>query len=518
MLPLSASRLKQIYADALRAHQAGRRAEAEAGYRAVLAANPAVAEAHFQLGRLALDAADRDGAAEHFERAVALRPAEAAIWLHLAMARAGHPDAPGILTRAIRAGLPAPALKQIEARLGLRPPAPRPPKPRGAAAEAVALRRKGETLQRQGDFAAAEKALRRAIALDPGCGDHYRVLGATVKFTAADPLIAAMERRFGARDTADADRMMFGFALAKAMADIGAHDRVFDYLHPANALMRKLYPFDRSSRRRDIAALKQVFAGTDFAARKIAGTSDFRPVFVTGLPRSGTTLVEQIVAAHSAVESAGEVGAFEQTARGVLFPGGRLRPLSAVPDAEIAALGRACEAALSARCPGAAVITDKSVQSYTMIGLIRLALPGARVVVVYRDPRDTALSIYRNVFPEGTHPYAYDLRDIAEYYRLFREIVDFWREVLPPGSFHEIAYEALIADPEGESRRLIAACGLEWEDACLSFHSARRKVETLSLYQVRQPINAASVAGWRRHEDELRPVTEALADLLEDTP
>lgn len=519
MLPLSAARLKQIYADALRAHQSGRVAEAERGYRSILAARDDLPEVHFQLGRIALSRAPQE-AMSHLSRAAALKPGERAIWLHLAEAARQAGQGAAVLKQAGAAGVPKPLLSEIAARLSAAPGTARKPaskpvsKPAGKAAAALEHRRRGEALQQAGAFAAAEKELRRAIALDPGCGDHYRLLVGGVKLGAEDPLLPEMERRFSAESTSDTDRMMFGFALAKAMGDIGRHDRVFAYLHPANELMRKAFPFDIAARRRDIAALKQVFAGTDFAARRVTGTSAFRPVFVTGLPRSGTTLVEQIVASHSAVEGAGEVGAFEQTALGKLFPGGRLRPLSSLADAEITAIAAACERALRTRCPGAEVITDKSVQSYTMIGLIRLALPGARVVVVRRDPRDIALSIYRNVFPEGTHPYAYDLKDIAEYYRLFEEIVGFWRGVLPPGAFHEIAYEDLVADPEAESRRLIAACGLDWEDACLSFHLNTRKVETLSLYQVRQPISAGSVAGWRRHADDLRPVTEALADLL----
>ena len=140
-----------------------------------------------------------------------------------------------------------------------------------------------------------------------------------------------------------------------------------------------------------------------------------------------------------------------------------------------------------------------------------LALPNSRIIVVRRDPRDTLLSIYKNRFPEGTHLYAYDLRDLANYYATFVEMVEFWRSETPDW-FTEVEYETLVANPEAESRRLIAAAGLDWEDACLNFHENKRKVDTLSVYQVRQPISGGSVKAWQRYEKELAPMIEVLAE------
>ena len=143
------------------------------------------------------------------------------------------------------------------------------------------------------------------------------------------------------------------------------------------------------------------------------------------------------------------------------------------------------------------------------MGLIAQALPQARFVVVRRDPRDTALSISRNVCAEGTHLYAYDLHDLGRYFRMFDELIDFWRGKMP-GGFHEVQYEDLVANPEDESRRLIAACGLDWEDACLNFHENTRRVQTLSLFQVRQPIYRSSTHAWERHRDDLKELLDAL--------
>ena len=292
------------------------------------------------------------------------------------------------------------------------------------------------------------------------------------------------------------------------MKDYG---RVFRYLDDANALVRKTLPFHRAQRDREIARLKEAFDGFDYHGTTIAGTSDFAPIFVTGMPRSGTTLVEQIISSHSTVEGAGELSKASVGARDLLFPGGKPTTLASIAPADIAHLGHDYQAYIAERFPGAARITDKAIGTYLYIGLIRLALPNARFIVVRRDPRDTLLSIYKNKFPEGTHPYAYDQIDLAHYYGSFVEMVDFWRERVPDW-FYEVHYENLVADPETETRRLIAACGLDWEDACLSFHENKRKVQTLSIYQVRQPISKGSVRAWQRYEKDLAPMLELLRE------
>ncbi|SIO48192.1 Tetratricopeptide repeat-containing protein [Rhodovulum sp. ES.010] len=370
-------------------------------------------------------------------------------------------------------------------------------------------------LQQMGRFDEADAGFRRAIDLDPDSGESYRLMVKGRKLAEGDPLIAEMETLWEGDSLSDHSRMNLGFALAKAMEDTGRHDRIFAYLHPANALMRKLHPFDIAERRVEIEQVRAGVAGTDFARRQVAGTTDYAPIFVTGMPRSGTTLVEQIIASHSRVTGGGELGYLVPEAMRILGDGsGGLRPLESLSDDEIAGFGHKVEAHFRMRLPGAEIVTDKSIQTYMMAGLVRLALPRARIVVVHRDPRDTCLSIYKNIFAEGTHRYAYDLRDLGLYYRMFLDMVEFWRDRLP-GGFHEIAYEDLIATPEREARALIAACGLEWEDACLDFHKTERRIATLSLHQVRQPIYASSMKAWERHAEELRPLIEALGDAAE---
>src|SRR5690606_12280801 len=249
----------------------------------------------------------------------------------------------------------------------------------------------------------------------------------------------------------------------------------------------------------------------DYRNHRVEGTSAYAPIFVTGMPRPGTTLVEQSIASHSLVGGAGELGKATTLAANLLFPKSGGRNLADVPAAEIAALGHEYESYLRGRIPDHERITDKSIPTYMHIGLLKLAMPNARFVVVRRDPRDNLFSIYKNKFPDGTHPYAYDLRDLALYYKTFVDMVDFWRERVPE-AIYEVQYEDLVGNPEEETRKLIAACGLTWEDACLSFHENTRKVQTLSVFQVRQPISQGWVKSWQRYKKELGPMTSVLKE------
>ena len=365
-------------------------------------------------------------------------------------------------------------------------------------------------LQTLGRFEDARADFRTALEIMPKNGETYRLYLLAEKIAADDPLVPQMQALFDDDSVTDFSRANIGFALAKTMEDTKQYDRVFTYLRPANELVRQLYPYDVVERRNRVDTIKAAFAGRDLTARTVSGTSDFAPIFVTGLPRSGTTLVEQILASHSRVTGGGELGYLPRELEKVLHNADQsFRDIDTVPDDDIARAGRIAAERMLALHPGADIVTDKSVQSYLSIGPIRLALPNARIVVVRRDPRDNLLSIYRNMFAPGRHLYSYDLKDLAAYYHLFEEIIAFWRQEVP-GWFHEIAYEDLIADPEGQSRALIKACGLDWEDACLNFHENKRRVDTLSVHQVRQPIYKSSLKAWERYGSEVDELLDAL--------
>ena len=375
---------------------------------------------------------------------------------------------------------------------------------------AFAYTRRATLLQTLGDFTAAEADFRMALELDPDNGETYRVFSTTHKFESDDPLIQQMKSRYEDSNLSDESRMNLGFALSKAMEDCKEYNQVFPYLNKANAMMLKTYPYDVSSRKTEIDNIKAAFKDVDYAATTVGNDNDFAPIFITGMPRSGTTLVEQILASHSTVTGAGEVGEFSRQAFGMIgTPKGAFNAVTNISDADMAKLGADFTDYMRDMFPDSDRITDKSIQTYSFMGFVKLALPKAHVVVVRRDPRDNLLSIYKNVFREGSHRYAYNLRDLGAYYKLFEDMINFWRDTLP-GYFHEIKYDALTADPQKEARKLLAACELEWEDSCLDFHKSKRRVDTLSVYQVRQPIYQSSVKAWERYKDDLGDLFDAL--------
>ena len=379
-----------------------------------------------------------------------------------------------------------------------------------APTHAGALMFKASMLQTRGDFDEAHDLFRSVIEQHPTNGDAYRRLMISHKATRDDPIVDEMIDLFERKDIGDEDRMNLGFAVAKALEDTRDEARVFRFLGEANRIADELSSVSAEQRFSEIAECREAYGRIDFTRTRAAAENSFAPIFVTGLPRSGTTLVEQIIAAHSGVESGGELGFASYFCRALQVerPG---RPGDDPDPDVVAGIGRDYSKAIGRRFPGARHVTDKSIYTFEHIGALKLALPNARFVVVRRDPRDNLFSIYKSRFAQGTHGYAYDLEKLARYYDEFECMIGLWRERVPDW-FYEVSYETLVADPEEETRRLIAACGLDWEDACLNFHERAGRVQTLSVFQVRQPITSASVKGWRRFEADLRPMIDILRE------
>ncbi len=483
--PQTADRAKAQLLAANALLKQGRVAEARKALRDLVARLPGLAEAWVGLAHIARAERDRAGALAAFERASRLRPND-----------------PNLLTACAEElselGQTGRALAIYDRLIAAHP---RTVKPRAD---------KAHLLQLVGDFAAAEREFRAALALSPNDGELYRVFLGSKKLKADDPLIAQMERAWAKADLPLRSRVHLGFALAKAMEDSGQYDRVFTYLRPANEGMRKLHPYDIATREKEVEDLIALFRAHDFSSLVPAGHGSFNPIFVTGMPRSGTTLVEQIVSSHPAVTGGGEMAIFGRVAMKQLTnPAGGYVPVASVSKAAWQAVGADYERGVRAILGEGAYITDKSIQTYMLLGPMRLALPTARAIVVRRDPRDTLFSIYKNVFAEAKHLYAYDLKDLARYYRTFERMVDFWREAMPQG-FAEVTYEDVVADPEPQSRALVAAAGLEWDPACLDFTQNSRAVKTLSAHQVRQPLYASSVGAWKRYEADLAEMLDEL--------
>ena len=231
------------------------------------------------------------------------------------------------------------------------------------------------------------------------------------------------------------------------------------------------------------------------------------------MPRSGTTLVEQILASHPKVHRAGELNYLHRvvTSRFTKIDDARFaESLNQASTGDFSGAGGEYIRMIRERADSAGFITDKMPLNFHLIGMIKLMLPNAKIIHCCRDPLDTCLSIFKNYFSFDGHYYAYDLDEIGRYYNLYRDLMRHWRHVLP-GFIYDIQYENLVAEQEKQSRALLAYCGLEWDDACLEFHKTDRPVQTASSAQVRRPIYKDSVQSWKRYENQLAPLRDVLS-------
>jgi len=343
----------------------------------------------------------------------------------------------------------------------------------------------------------AELHATQAIARDPHYYPAYFLRADVREQTAERNHVAEMEALLsqGVRDPQG--EVVLRFALGKEYDDIGDYGRAFQHISAGAALYRRSTGYRIHG---DIGIVDRTIA-TYSRARIDAAPKGFDgddPIFVIGLPRSGTTLVERIVGAHSKVRSAGELNVFPTE-------------FQRIGDADPAALGRAySKAARQYRGVETGRFIDKLPQNYIHCGAIHMALPRARIVALRRDPMDSCFALYRTLFA-NTYLFTYRLEDLADYYAAFDRLMTHWRETLPPAAFIEVAYEDIVADLEGQSRRILSFLDLPWEDQVLKFHESSNPSMTASAVQVRRPLYDTSVGKWRRYADELKPLAARLA-------
>jgi len=331
------------------------------------------------------------------------------------------------------------------------------------------------------------------------------------KMAPGDPVAAEMERVFKEPGEEEDTQVNLAFALAKTHDDWGNYKKSFEFLRMGNDAIREKYLKGSGEGGDSFKTIKTIYERSlplwDKASAKGHTNARPRSIQITGMPRSGTTLVEQIVSSHSRVEAAGEVGFVNNQAREKLdLLEIEDKPLT--PEG-LAELGRDITKTYHNLFEDAEYVTDKAILSNRYAGFFARALPEGRMVVLRRDPRDNCLSMYKNRFSAGSHLYSTDLESLARKYLDFLRIQDYWREKAPD-SFYEIRYETLVENPEEETRRLIDYCGLEWEDSCLEFYKNKRQVKTLSAFQVRQKLYSSSIGAWKNYEDELQPLIRIL--------
>ena len=370
------------------------------------------------------------------------------------------------------------------------------------------------TLSFVGQQEAAEQAIEALLALTPADARAHHLLAGLRRQTPKRNHIDRLSKlRAAAR--APRDRLLLGYALAKEQDDLGDPHAAFAILAETNAEHRATLPYRFAD---DAAIFDAVTAAAPAIARApVSDPPTASPIFIVGMPRTGTTLVDRILSSHPDVESAGELQAMPLAMKAAARTRSRnvldVETIHAAAGTDLAAIGRDYLARAASHVAGDRPrFVDKFPGNFLYVGLIARALPNARIVCLRRNPMDTILANFRNLFAIGSryYGYSYDLLDIAAYYVRFDHMMAHWRTTLP-GRVLEVGYEALVADQQAETARLLAHSGLDWSDACLDFHVNAAPVSTPSAAQVRRPLYRDAVDRWRRHADALAPARDFLA-------
>jgi tetratricopeptide (TPR) repeat protein len=381
----------------------------------------------------------------------------------------------------------------------------------------------GHALASSGAEDAAIAAYRRCVELQPGFGEAYWSLAnlKTFRFTAEELMV--MRAQLGRGDLADDDRLHFHFAMGKALEDDADYPSAFEEYLSGNRLRRAGITYDAAEASADVQRSKRLFTASYFYARAGFGAGASDPIFIVGLPRAGSTLIEQILASHSAVEGTMELPdilAIAQSLKSRKTDSGKAQYPAVLGDLtaeECGELGRQYIAQTRIqRKTDKPFFVDKMPNNFWHIGLIRQILPNAKIIDARRHPLACGLSGFKQHFARGQH-YTYDLAELGRYYRDYVELLAHFDTVLP-GRIHRVVYEEMIEETEAEVRRLLSFCGLPFEDSCLRFYENDRAVRTASKQQVRQPIFREGVDHWRHFEQWLAPLKETLGPVLDSYP
>ena len=524
--------------------------EAVAVYRKAIRINPGIADSYNNLGSVLIETDDIDGAVANFNKAIEIEPEHREAYNGLGNALSGQ----GKLEQAIIAYHKAIEInpKHKDAHNGLGNMF----RDQGEIEKSLVAYRKaieidpenteaynglGNALSDQGEIDKALASYRKAIEIDPGHqGAHigmgvalsdigeidkaiasyrkaieinpenaglYRSLSKNKKFVDYDDDIHAMESLYASESISDEQKMHLAFGLGKAHEDLGKYKKSMDFILQATRIRRASIDYSISESEDLFSNIKKTFSLKFFTDREGMGNPDRTPIFILGMPRSGTSLVEQILASHPEVYGAGELNDLEYLTKKFCsvystrdFP----ECVADLDSTALASFGKEYITRIRNHSEDAKYITDKMPNNFLSIGLIKVILPNARIILCSRDPMDNCLSLFKNYFSK-TINYSYDLTELGQYYNLYLDLMAYWRNTLP-GVIYNQSYERLVAEQEKQIRPLLDYCNLPWDDACLEFHKTRRKVKTASNAQVRRPIYKDSVKLWKRYEKQLEPL------------
>jgi Flp pilus assembly protein TadD len=467
------------------AHQNGNLGEAIAHVGKAAELAPGVAFLHANLSEMLRLAGRIDDAVDAANRALALHPEFAQPLNNLARIAAARGDSQQALAFCRRALALAPDFADAHNTLG-------------------------NILKELGQIDEARRAFLKAIELAPAVSGVYVNFAEVHTFVRGDPHLAAMEALAAKTDgLSKTDRLQLDFALAKVYEDLEDYGRAFRRLAGANAAKRAQISYDEKSALAMFDNIEAVFTRALIEGKSGGGDSSSVPIFVLGMPRSGTTLIEQILASHPQVHGGGELRTFFEALLAVRGPDGRpvaaAKSVAALDAKVFADIGAQYLAGIRKLAPTAPLIVDKMPNNYYFIGFIHLALPNAKIIHVIRDPIDTCISNFSKLFSQEFN-HSYDLAELGRYYKRYERLMAHWQSVLPQGRILDVRYEDVVGDLEQETRRLLDYCELPWDERCLGFYETQRQVRTASAVQVRQPIYGSSVGRWRRYREYIAPL------------
>ena len=470
--------------------------DAEALLRRATELAPDFSGAWVDLGRARLKRAKRMEAIQAFTRATELEPRNGFAWEQLATvtASAGYPDkAAGAFRKAIEARPTAAGFH-----MGY-----------------------GHVMKTLGDQAESLSAYREAVRLRPEFGEVYWSMANLKIFRFEDEEIEAMEQQLENTELKEDTEVHFRFALGKAYEDRKDYDKAWNYYHTGNQLKRPLVSYDPAENSVRQEEIRAQFTPEFLQKHEGHGYPDEGPIFIVGLGRSGSTLVEQILASHSQVEGTEELSVLPRLSDAMARYHGEDKRFPKILDSMRPIDWRAfgleyLEDARRYRVTDKPIFTDKLPNNFPFVGLLHLILPNAKIINARRHPLDTCLGNYKQLFGRG-QDFTYDIFELADYYREYCMTMDHWNQVLP-GKVLDVHYEETVTDLESQVARILEHCDLPFEEQCLRFHETKRAVKTASSEQVRQPIYTGGMGTWRRYEKHLDEWQEELGQIIDELP
>jgi tetratricopeptide (TPR) repeat protein len=349
----------------------------------------------------------------------------------------------------------------------------------------------------------------KAIACNPKFAEAYRNLSNIKKFTEKDPQIGQMQSLNSSSDVSLSEKVQLNFALAKVNENLGNNDKFFKFLNEGNRLRKQELNYSFTESKNFHSILLKVFsAPLPLMKKSSLKTSNIRPIFIVGMPRSGTSLVEQIIASHHNVHGAGELTNFKEIISPIL-ESHLNQNKEAFLIKDLLSIRKQYLDSLSRLNVLETVITDKMPTNFRLIGFILSAFPEAKIIHLKRDARATCWSIYKHYFSSG-NGFTFNQDDLAKFYALYRELMDFWHELFP-GKIYDINYEKLTTNQKDETKKLLEYCDLEWDENCLNFHTNKRAIKTASASQVRKKMYQGSSEDWKKYEQNIQPLIRGLS-------